>query len=67
LFDDENFESKEGIKYGKILMDLKDCYNFENEDGTKVHDGFSLYVTGHRYVWAAILYSCPSLYVVATA
>jgi hypothetical protein len=47
---DDNIESKEPKKYGKILKDLEDCYNFENEDGTKVHDGFSLYVTGHRYV-----------------
>jgi hypothetical protein len=47
---DKNNESKEPRKYGKILKDLEDCYNFENEDGTKVHDGFSLYVTGHRYV-----------------
>jgi hypothetical protein len=58
LFDDDiEAENRDEIqakvkphgKYGKILDDLKACYNFE-EDGKKVHEGFSLYVTGHRYV-----------------
>jgi hypothetical protein len=58
---DENAAKKEKPgKYGKILRDLEECYSFM-EDGKKVHDGFSLYVTGHRYVRATLYNGCPSL------
>jgi hypothetical protein len=69
LFDDDiegqklnENESKKAMsgKYGKILRDLEECYNCM-EDGEKVHDGFSLYVTGHRYVRATLCKNCPSL------
>lgn len=33
-------------KYGRILVDLEECFNHE-ENGVKVHQGFQLYVTGH--------------------
>ena len=37
----------EGVgKYGKILDDLYECYNYE-ENGKPIHKGFHLYVTGH--------------------
>lgn len=52
---DKNVDEKgeKHKKYGKILHDLKECYNFM-EDGKKVHEGFSLYVTGHRCVRATL-------------
>ena len=34
-------------KYGQIIDNLRRIYNYE-ENGKKVHAGFSLYVTGHR-------------------
>jgi hypothetical protein len=59
LFEDADSSKYKLDKYGQVLKDLIACYNFKDEE--MVHEGFSLYVTGHRYVY------CPFLYVVPTA
>ena len=41
------YDSEHPSKYGRIIQHLTQIYNHK-ERGFKVHQGFHLYITGHR-------------------
>ena len=43
----EEMQEQETGKYGQILRDLNELYNYKDEKGNQIHKDFHLYVTGH--------------------
>ncbi|KAL3903550.1 MAG: hypothetical protein SGILL_010404, partial [Bacillariaceae sp.] len=43
----QEMQENETGKYGQILRDLNDCFNYKDASGKQIHKDFHLYVTGH--------------------